>query len=193
MATDQSDSHQSSEESSNRLLKILIAVGIGIPVLIELLTLFNLINVQIFGNSDEEVDHKEEPIAEVQRFGEGDTLFADFTSPVLLDQMRARVSAQQWRFSLRLINLDSSHTAQTIKIDSMELQSGQLLDVQKKYEWDTTDGKPHIEDEWVIPAGDIPITMYISSIQLSRDTTAYIQQEVKFDNIPVRYNVDENN
>lgn len=192
MANDQSDSYQSSEESSNRLLKILIAVGIGIPVLIELLTLFNLINVQIFGNSDGGVDHKEEPIAEVQRYAEGDTLFTDYVSPVLLDQMRAKVSAQQWRFSLRLINLDGPNTAQTIKIDSMRLQSGQLLGVQKTYDWDTTDGKLHIEDEWTLPAGDIPITMYISSTQpASGDTTAYIQQEVKLDNIPVRYNVDE--
>lgn len=192
MANDDTDSRQSSEESSNRLLKILIVVGIGIPVLIELLTLFNLVNVQIFGSEDDEIDQQKEPVTEMQRFAEGDTLFADYRSSVLIDQMRAKVSANQWHFVLRLINLDTSDTIQPIKIDSLQLQSGQMLEVQKKYDWNTTDNEFHISDEFSLPAGDIPVTIYISFVQPdSEDSKAYVQQEVKLDNIPVRYNVDE--
>lgn len=192
MANDKSDSQQSSKDSTNQLVKILIAVGIGIPVIIELLTLFNLVNVQIFGDGDEEAYHQEEPVAEVQRFGEGDTLFADYASPVFIDQMRAKVNTQRWYFFLRLVNIGSTDSVQPIKIDSMQLQSGQMLDVQKTYNWDTTDGKLHISEEWILPSGDIPVTLYVSSNQsASGDTTTYIQQQVKLDNIPVRYNVDE--
>lgn len=186
------DSRQSSEDSSNRLLKILIAVGIGIPVLIELMTVFNLINVQIFGNGDKEVAKQEQPVVEEQLFAEGDTLFADFGSPLLIEEMRAKVDAQQWRFAIQFNRIDSSETEQPIKIDSLRLQSGKVLDIQKAYQWDRTDGKIYISDEWTLPSGDIPVTMYISSDQsMSSDTTERVQQEVKLDNLPVRYNVDE--
>ena len=48
-------SKEKSGESSKRLVKILVILGIGIPVLVELMTLFNLINVQIF-EADQQVE-----------------------------------------------------------------------------------------------------------------------------------------
>lgn len=192
MSNDNHDSPQSQEDSTNRLVKILIAVGIGVPVLIELMTLFNLINVQIFGGGDEEINQKEEPVSEVQRFAEGDTLFKDYTSPVLIDEMRAKVSVQQWRFALRLVTLDTWDTVHPLKIDSLQLQSGQVLDIQKTYDWEPKDTERSISDEWILPSGDIPVTLFITSEQpVSGDSSERVQQEVNLDNIPVRYKVDK--
>lgn len=192
MADDNFGSDQSSNKSTNRLVKILIAVGIGIPVIIELMTVFNLINVQIFGNGDDEEIQQKQSVVEVQRFTEGDTLFADYTSPVFIDEMRVKVSAQQWRFALRLVRLDTLDAEQQVKIDSLQLQSGQTMDVQKTYQWQIADSESYLSDEWMLPNGDIPVIMYISSDQpFSDDSTEQIQQEVKLDNLPVRYNVDE--
>lgn len=194
MNSNNQNSSQSSEESTNRLLNILIAVGIGIPVLIELLTLFNLINIQVFGNDNEEVVQQEQNVAEEQRFTEGDTLFLNSDSPLLIEEMKAIVDAHQWRFALRLINLDTSAIERMVSIDSLQLQSGQMMDVQKTYQWNKTDGDFYLSDEWTLPSGDMPVVMYISSDQpVSDDTdsTENIQQVVKLDNLPVRYNVDE--
>ncbi|HKL18000.1 MAG TPA: hypothetical protein VJ905_03495, partial [Halalkalibaculum sp.] len=42
------ENKKANKKSTKRLVRILVVVGIGIPVLVELLTLFNLVNVQLF-------------------------------------------------------------------------------------------------------------------------------------------------
>ncbi len=190
MQANNSDKEDSDRKSRKKLVRILIIVGIGIPVLVELMTLFNLINVQIFEN-DEEPNRQFQPDTEVQKFVEGDTLFADQPRPLVVDMIRAKVSAQEWRFALQLTNPDTSQSNQDVRIDSLELQSGKVLDMQKTYDWSTDEKVRSILDEWELPSGDIPVILYISSEQpVSGDSIQFIQQKVRLGNIPVRYTRD---
>ncbi|SHG19522.1 hypothetical protein SAMN05443144_12121 [Fodinibius roseus] len=190
MTENHSNSDSDSRNSSKRLVKILVIVGIGIPVLVELMTLFNLINVQIF--DDEEVQEQPEPVAEVRQVTEGDTLFRDYRFPVTIELLRINVSAQEWRFELGLSVPDSvDREPLEIELDSMQLNSGKILAAGRNRSWNIQEGHtpPRIQAEWELPNGDIPGTLYISSFQqMQNDTASRVQQEVPLGNIPVRYN-----
>ncbi|WP_372638664.1 hypothetical protein [Fodinibius sp.] len=189
MTENHSNSDSNSRNSTKRLVKVLVIVGIGIPVLVELMTLFNLINVQIF--EDEEVRQPEQ-VAEVRQITEGDTLFRDYGSPITIELMRINVSAQQWQFELGLSLPDSvDREPLDIEVDSMRLNSGKIHATGGNSSWNVQEEyRPsRLQAEWELPNGDIPSTLYISSFQqMKNDTASRVQQEVPLGNIPVRYN-----
>ncbi|GAA5521802.1 hypothetical protein LQ318_08605 [Aliifodinibius salicampi] len=188
----ESNSHKEdpSGNSTKRLVKVLVIIGIGIPVLVELMTLFNLINVQIF-EGEQEVNQQNESIAELRAIEEGDTLFADYSNALTINLLRIKVSAQEWRFALGLNSVDSLVQQQLqVKVDSLKLQSGKILSGTGNNPWEIDDTVPlAMSAEWELPNGDIPGILYISSFQyIESDSTKRIQQEIPLGKIPVRYN-----
>lgn len=180
---------EQSNSATKRLVKILVIVGIGIPILIELMTLFNLVNVQIF---EDEKDTKSQgfDVEDVRGFGEGDTLFADQKSTVLINQLRVKVSAQQWRFALGMTSTDSINKKKLqIHVDSLKLQSNKTLLGNDSSSWEVTKSVPvGVYGEWILPNGDIPTKLFISMNQkIAADSTYQVTQEVPLDKVPVRY------
>jgi hypothetical protein len=181
---------EKSNNSTKKLVKILVIVGIGIPILVELMTLFNLINVQIF-EDNKDTNGKDFNVEDVRGFGEGDTLFADRQTAVLINQLRVKVSAQEWRFALGMTSLDSiSQDKLQIGVDSMKLKSNRMLLGNESSSWEVKQLAPaKVYGEWQLPNGDIPKKLFISiDQQISEDSTSRISQEVALDKIPVRYN-----
>lgn len=180
---------ETSNNSTKRLVKILVILGIGIPVLVELMTLFNLIDSQMFGGDETKVESSEQSV-EVRTMSEGDSLFTDHSSSITLKRLRVRVSAQEWRFELGLEAVDSlSQDELQIRIDSLKLQSDKILLEEDSSAREIKNERPvTIYTQWELPNGDIPKRMYISSIQkVSLDSVARVQEEVFLDKIPVRY------
>lgn len=178
----------SDEESSKTLVRVLIILGIGIPVLVELLTLFNLINVQLF--EDEEVIKQEDQPVKVQEYVIGDTLFADTAVPIAIADMLIKVSAREWEFKFMLNRSDTlSEMDSEIKVDSIKLKSGKILEGE---EWEIHDEKPSmLVMEWDLPNGDMPTVLYMSAQQsMPKDSVSNLQQQVQLGKIPVRYSQD---
>jgi len=182
-------SEEKSDNSTKKLVKILVIVGIGIPVLVELMTLFNLINVQIF-EDEKDVNSHDTNVTEVRGFGEGDTLFANQESAVLIDQLRVKVSAQEWRFALGITSMDStSQEKLQIRVDSLRLQSKKILLGIDSSSWEVRQTVPaQIYGEWALPNGDIPTKLFVSIEQQEADSTTRVSQEIPLHKIPVRYN-----
>lgn len=181
---------EKSNNSTKQLVKFLVIVGIGIPVLVELMTLFNLINVQIF-EDDKNAKGKEFNTTDARGFGEGDTLFQDRKNAVLIDQLRVKVSVQEWRFALGMTSVDSiSQDKLQIGVDSLKLKSNKILLGNENSSWEVKQSAPaKVYGEWHLPNGDIPKKLFISIYeQVSEDSTNRISQEVSLDKIPIRYN-----
>ncbi|PAU94137.1 hypothetical protein CK503_07950 [Aliifodinibius salipaludis] len=182
-------SEEKSDNSTKKLVKILVIVGIGVPVLVELMTLFNLINVQIF-EDEKDANSQGFDVEDVRGFGEGDTLFSDQASVVVIDELRIKVSAQEWRFALGLTSADSSSQDELeISVDSLSLQSKKMLSGDNN-SWEVKQSAPaQVYGEWILPNGDIPTKLFISSDQKTgKDSTKKVSQEVPLDKVPVRYN-----
>lgn len=188
MEENNSTTSDSGKWSNKKLVRILIIVGIGIPVLVELLTLFNLINVQIF-EGEQELEQKEESVVEVRKLAEGDTLFTDYASPVIVESMKVKVSARDWRFELIFAYPGGVEKFNPkVRVDSMRLNSGRILQASDSYERQTSGEVPRIRAEWELPSGDIPQMLFIRSVQaVSEDSNQTVYKEIPIGNIPVRY------
>lgn len=178
-----SDTSNSEEGSKKILIRTLIIVGIGIPVLVELLTLFNLVNVQLFNNETDQMQKKSQPEQAVA-FTEGDTLFADSNYPVVISAMQINVSAREWVFELQLLPSDTTIQAPLlVKVDSLELKNSDLL--SNSQEWSGSQPKSM---RWPLPNGQMPVKLYMSAQEsVAEDSVRHLYQEVPLDNIPVRY------
>jgi hypothetical protein len=180
---------EQSNGSTKRLVKILVIVGIGIPVLVELMTLFNLVNVQIF-EGENEVDSQEFEIEDVRGFNEGDTLFSN-QAAIVIDELLVKVDAQEWKFVLGLSSTDSiSQDKLKIGVDSLSLQSKKNLLANDSNSWKVKQSVPaQVYGEWLLPNGDIPTMLFISIYQQTgEDSLKKVTQQVPLDKIPVRYN-----
>lgn len=177
------DTPNSSDGVSKTLIRTLIIVGIGIPVLVELLTFFNLVNVQLFEDEPEQRPTQDQSV-QVVTYAQGDTLFADSNYPVIISAMRINVSAQEWVFELQLHPSDTTTQANTlVNVDSLELKNSNMLHASK--EWTVSRGKGL---SWTLPNGQIPVRLYMTARQpASDDSVQQIRQEVPLGNIPVRY------
>jgi hypothetical protein len=154
------------------------------------MTLFNLINVQIF-EDENDANSNDTNVTDVRGFGEGDTLFSNRASAVFIDQLRVKVSAQEWRFALGMTAVDSvSQDKLQISVDSLKLQSEKLLLANDSNRWEVKPSVPaKVYGEWVLPNGDIPTKIFISTHQpIAADSTHRLSQEVPLEKIPVRYN-----
>lgn len=180
---------EKSQSSTKRLVKILVIVGIGVPVLVELMTLFNLIDSQMFGGDENEIQQQEQA-AEVREISQGDSLFKDQASPVIIDTLRVDVRGRDWRFKLGLRAVDSvrQETFQ-LQVDSLKLQSDKIMSSEDASFWQVVEEVPAgVYGSWDLPDGDIPTALYLSSWQaVDSDSLTHIQQEVPLDKIPVRY------
>ena len=193
MEKSDSEKPHSDKNSGNNLVRILVIVFIGIPVLVELMTLFNLINVNLWGDEPEAVDPTTQT-AEVRQFVEGDTLFTDSQYPLLINVMRIKVSTQDWEFNLGLspVRVSSQQHAE-ITIDSLRLRSGQILKTNKIFSGSVD--KPQgseLQASWELPSGDIPTEMYMSLKYPSADTSVITHRKFELGNLPVRYTRTEN-
>jgi len=178
-----SDTPNSEEGSKKTLIRVLIIVGIGIPVLVELLTLFNLVNVQLFNDETDQMQKKGQPVQTVE-FAEGDTLFTDSNFPVVISAIQINVSAQEWVFELQLLPSDTTiQKTPLVKVDSLKLKNSNLL--RSSQEWSASQSKSM---RWPLPNGQIPIRLYMSAREsITGDSARHIHQEVPLGNIPVRY------
>lgn len=192
------ESKKSDKNSTKRLVRILVIVGIGIPVLVELLTLFNLINVQLTEGDKEVTMESGNQVAEISTFTEADTIYSDSEIPVLIKEMKVKVSAQQWRLDLQLRPADTLNTYRLknvnpfLRLDSLQLKSGAILRKEQLtgFKSSEMDEKSlfNYKTDLKLPSGDIPQVLYLTAIQpVNADSTKAVSRTVRLGNIPIRY------
>lgn len=190
MTNENSGQESGSNTSNKKLVKILVIVGIGIPVLVELMTLFNLINVQF---TDKEANQKETvgEVSESLDYTQGDTLFSNSTYPVHIAMMEINVSTQDWQFLLTLSTpLKDDQMYTPITLDSLRLQSGKTISVEQDQSEKTTQAGRHaISIKSSLPNSDIPQKLFLSMPPQQQDSLKKQTEtrSIKLGHIPVRY------
>lgn len=185
--------NQESAGSRKKLVRWLIILGIGIPVILELLTFFNLVKVQFWEEEKAPVREIPESVL-AHRLEAGDTLFTGRQSVITIGEMRMDVNPRKWRFEMKLVSYDDSRYQTEVFIDSLLLNSGTVIRGGGLLEWEleAEDEKMEAEIEWEVPSGDIPRLLYLTLKEgFSPDSAKRINREVRLGRIPVRYRQSE--
>lgn len=187
---EESSENKSSSVINKKWLRIVIAVAIGIPILLELSTLFNLVKVQIFGKEHAagEETRGAEPARELTI---GDTLSIDRDLGIILSEMRISVSPMRWEFELGMKTAGRPDYPFTLYIDSLRLNSGSTLSGRKetlRSKMQEELGSVEMEAKWEIPNGDIPRTLFLTFDKaVSTDSVVRANKKIPLGPIPVRY------
>lgn len=170
-------------------LRVLIIVAIGIPVLIELSTLVNLLKVQFWGEK-EDTTEQVQTTGQVREIVEGDTLFTSPGYTLRLQTMRVEVSPGSWEFKLTLNARKDTISAYDVQVDSLGLRSGNILAGKGTLEWNTTSDFEVLEttEDWEVPNGDIPNRLFLTVYSDNDPDSSEIEHlDLPLGPIPVRY------
>ncbi|MDZ7771704.1 MAG: hypothetical protein U5K31_03035 [Balneolaceae bacterium] len=164
-------------DNTMRLVKWLVIIGIGIPVLVEVLTLFNLVQVRLFEGEDPASEvRSQDPAAATDGLsvlGAGDRLTFEGDVPVLrLEEKMIMVAPEEWQFTLSLAPDSLSVLSEGVQfrffVDSLRLRSGELLEGKGPFRWplegEGVQGQPEIQQflwRWAFPPGDLPQRVFV--------------------------------
>jgi len=199
-----------SEETSGSKkywLRAVIIIAFGVPVLLEVLTFFNLIKFRLWDDgSSQEASSPKTTVTEVRKYAAGDTLFADSRQIITIHEMHIYVNPEAWDFELSLETSASGADAPgafTLSIDSLQLDNNSIIRKSALWERKSTnqgeerqetegneseDEEKEWETEWTIPNGRLPTQLFITwQRDVLPDSTAVIHKTFAIEKPPIRY------
>lgn len=179
-----------SSRSPNYLVRILLIVAIGIPVLIEFLTFFNLIKFRLWDEGGARQEQVQQTEQHSRRFSIGDTLIAESSVVLTLQDLRINVSPETWKLEMKLRAMQNSAELK-FRLDSLRLENGMMVRVSETSENESEDesGYQEIEGEWTIPNKEVPDELFITiSRKVTADSMAEIHKRIPITKPIVRYN-----
>ncbi len=173
------------KSSRKNLLRILVILGIGIPLLLELFTLFKLFTG--------EEKHGEIKITEdVKMVTAGDQVIPVTPPVIVLEYARILASPEEFIFEIELELEDIPGKRFVLELEDLKLKSGQTIKTTKRKTWRVSDNSKNegeFETNWSIPPGDTPEGLKLKTvIYTDKDEKKEMEHNVIFGKIPVMYN-----
>jgi|GEM_PF-3059799 len=196
--------NEDSSGSKKYWLRAVIIIAFGVPVLLEVLTFFNLIKFRLFDDgSSQEPSSRETTVTEVQKYAPGDTLFTDARQIIIIQEMHIYVNPEAWNFELSLKTSASGNAvpgAFRLSIDSLRLDNNSIIrksalwereqvEEQKEEESEESEYEENEwETEWSIPNGRLPQQLFVTwQRKVDQDSIALIHKGFVLKKPPIRY------
>lgn len=180
----ESASTMQERSASKRLVKILVLIGIGIPVLIEAATLVRLIGGHL-GDEEQNRSAAADAAAHVV-VEEGDELLPATAPAETIVRMVVRARPDAWTFLVEAEVANPTEHPYELTLRALETQHGEVLDeahVARRAPGDSA----RLSARWRLPAGDLPASMEVEGRLVGApDSVQAAPRRVHFDRIPVR-------
>jgi len=192
---EESSGQKESTSSNKYLIRILIIVAIGIPVLLESMTFFNLIKFRLWDHSKGAKQESRE-VTKVKEFSTGDTLITDHPLIITLNDSRINVGPNQWIFEMEMRAYGKPPYEYRINIDSLGLSKGIIISGTQNADWETEKeeedegekGYLKMEGKWRIPNGEIPQKLFFTlRKEFSADSVVQLHKTIPLKKPPIRY------
>ncbi|MGD8426331.1 MAG: hypothetical protein PVH63_01810 [Balneolaceae bacterium] len=172
-------------------LRALIIIAIGVPVILEFLTFFNLIKFRLWDEKETARQEEVQPEGDqLRKFSIGDTLLVDSGTVVTLEEMQINVSPESWKFEVKLRAMGTVQSGLGFDIDSVGLETGIRVPVKQvaKSEVEIESGSIEMEGEWVIPNREVPNELFITfRKRVSEDSVINMHKRIPINKPAVRY------
>lgn len=173
--------------SRKTLVRILVVLGIGIPLLVEGITFAGLLSSHLLGSSPDTATPTQTPTAAVERVGEGDELLAATPQTDTVTSASLTAESDSWVFTLSVRVNNTENHAYQLQLQSVTTSSGRQIDEVSTVtvlagEQGTVTG------QWRLPPGERPESITVLAIQQGTEnrTATTTQEEVPLGNVPVQ-------
>ncbi|WP_336339325.1 hypothetical protein [Haloarcula brevis] len=167
------------------LLRILIIVGIGLPILIEVVTFGSLLGHHLVGDPGGEVV-PETPTAEPAGAGVGDPILESSAVSARIESASVVTADEGWRFTLAVNATNSGTEPAAVRLDSVTARNGETVDGTASTGQLSVGQTETVTRSWLLPPGERPDTVSITVLEYPDDgETQSTQYDVTLGDIPV--------
>ncbi len=169
--------------SSKRLVRILLIIGIGIPVLIEAATLFRLIGGHM---SEDEAPSSASETTEAYVV-EGDELLPETPPAERITALIIEPESESWVFSMDVAVANRTAAPYELQLREVQAEGGQVFEKTASQQWAAGDSAA-MEIEWALPAGSVPSSLTAEARwYIGTDSARTVTQAIQFGKIPVQW------
>lgn len=166
------------------LIRLLVGLGIGIPILIEGLTLLGLVETHLQGD-DENGDGNRVP---ERRVGIGDEMLPSTPQTETLTTATLQGTSEPWLLTLTASVTNTGETPYELRFTAVILGDGTSLAGNASTGQIPPGETETVTQQWELPSGSTPQALDVVSIRFPRNagTPETVSERVPLAKIPVR-------
>ena len=165
------------------LIRLLVGLGIGIPILVEAATFLGLVESRLFGDGDVG-DGTETPAP--RRVAVGDELLpATVQSETLVDAV-IRGADDPWVLAITVTVENRGEVPYELRLTDVTLTDGRTVAGRSSTGRIAPSASGQVTGAWELPAGTTPDRLVVVSVDYVGGTPSATETEVRLDKIPVR-------
>lgn len=170
------------KSSTSKFVRILVLIGVGIPILIEAATFLRLIG----GHLEEDGKHRRTSTEKAVYVVEGSELLSETSQTERIAEALITARDEAWIFELE-IDVDNASTyPYELVLDSLTTQNGILVPGRSAQRWAPGESE-EMEVEWRLAPGDLPARMTaIGRTIISADSVRQVRRRIEWGKIPVQ-------
>lgn len=162
------------------LIRLLVGLGIGIPVLVEVLTFLGLVETRLF-EGDEGT-----PTPGPGRVGVGDELLPDTPATETVTEGVVRGQDTPWVFVLTVEVENAGASAYALQLGSLTLGTGRTVAGGASTGRLPPGGSGQVTGAWEIPQGSTPDALDVVAVEYTDGGTTETSTRVPLASFPVR-------
>jgi hypothetical protein len=137
------------------LLRLLIIVGIGLPILIEVVTFGSMMGHHLLGDTGGEAV-PETPTAEPAGAGVGDPILESANVSARIDTASVVTADEGWRFTLTVNVTNTGSDPAAVRLDSVTTRNGETIEGAASTGQLSAEGTDDVTKSWLLPPGERP-------------------------------------
>ncbi|MEF8829198.1 MAG: hypothetical protein V5A49_09185 [Haloarcula sp.] len=167
------------------LLRLLIIVGIGLPILIEVVTFGSMMGHHLTGGAGGE-PVAETPTAEPAGAGVGDPILESSAVSARIEAASVVTTDEGWRFTLEVNVTNTASETAAVRLDSVTTRNGETVEGAASTGQLPVEQTDDVTKSWLLPSGERPDTVSVTvSLYPDGSPTQSTQYTVALGDIPV--------
>lgn len=173
--------------SRGTLIRLIIVIGIGIPIVIEAVTFASLIDTKLLGNDDPGDSAAATATPVEERVGVGEELLAETDATETVSEATLVAAEDGWSFTYAVTVDNGGDGRHQLQIQSVETEAGST--VEDVHSTSVPPGESRtLTGTWRLPSGERPASLQVVAIteQPGNDTDRTVQRTVPIEPVPVQ-------
>lgn len=172
------------------LIRLLVGLGIGIPVLIEGTTAFRLITSRLFGSGDgggdgEGATETETP-TERPAIGVGDELLAATGPTDTVREAFIRVRESDWMFTFTVEVDNTGEVPYALRLGDVRTTGGETISGGGATGQIPPGGSAMVTGQWVLPQNTRPASVSVTALSYRDAETEITERQIELERISIR-------
>lgn len=167
------------------LIRLLVGLGVGVPVLVEARTLYHIVAGFLFGDGGDDAGTRT-PTTSEPSTGIGEELLPATEPRDELSDAELRVADDGWVFHATVTVENTGDAPYTLVLGAVTTNTGTRVDGRADSGRVPVGETGTVEHEWVLPTGESPATLAVTGVVHRDDGDDRVAETVRLGKIPTR-------